>query len=94
MRTSFVWTSMPKNISVSGNLSQIMKLCVNLNSAIQRWSTVIPDAVIGNPSAVFSVVVVSWIGVLKLGEPYNISGMDYYCWTVHDECYCDKVLCS
>ena len=49
---------MAKIISVSGNLSQMMKLCVNLNLAILRWSAVIPNAVISNPCAVFNVVVV------------------------------------
>ena len=49
---------MPKIISVSGNLSQMMKLCVNFISAILRWSAVIPNAVIGNLSVVFNVVVV------------------------------------
>ena len=44
----------------------MMKLCVNLNLAILRWSAVIPNAVIGDPSAVFNVVVVAWRGVLKL----------------------------
>ena len=58
----------PKFISVSGNLSQMMKLCVNLNSAILRWSVVIPNTIIGDPSAVFNVVVVGQIGVLKLSS--------------------------
>ena len=65
---NFLWTSMPKMISVFGNLSQIMKLCLNLNLAILRWSAVIPNAVIGDPSAVFNIVVVAWIGVLKLSS--------------------------
>ena len=60
---NFFWTSVPKIISVSGNLSQMMKLCVNLNSAILWWS-----AVIGNPSAVFNVVEVGSMGVLKLSS--------------------------
>ena len=55
-------------ILVSGNLSQIMKLCVNLKLAILRWSALIPNAVIGIPSAVFNVVVFGWIGVLKLSS--------------------------
>ena len=63
---------MPKIISVSGNLSQKMKLCVNLNLAILRWSAVIPNAVIGDPSAVLSVVVVTSIGVLKLSSMWSI----------------------
>ena len=59
---------MPKIISVSGNLSQMMKLCVNLKSAILRWSAVIPNAIIGDLSAVFNVVVVGGTGVLKLSS--------------------------
>ena len=46
----------------------MIKLCVNFKSAILRWSAIIPNAVIGNPSAVFNVVVVGWIGVLKLSS--------------------------
>ena len=65
---NFFCTSMPKIISVSGNLSQMMKLYVNLNGAILTWRAVIPNAVIGNPSAVFNVVVIGWIGVLKLSS--------------------------
>ena len=57
-----------KIMSVSGNLSQMIKLCVNLKSAILRWSAVIPNAIIGDLSAVFNVVGVSWIGVLKLSS--------------------------
>ena len=56
---------MPKIMSLFGNMSQMMKLCVNLKSAILRWSAVIPKAIIDDPSAVFSVVVVGWIGVLN-----------------------------
>ena len=44
----------------------IMKLWVNLKSAILSWSAVIPNAVIGDPSAVFNLVVFACIGVLKL----------------------------
>ena len=43
-----------------------MKLLANLKSAILSWSAVIPNAVIGDPSAVFNFVVVACIGVLKL----------------------------
>ena len=43
-----------------------MKVGVNLISAILRWSAIIPKAVIGDPSAVFNLVVVVCIGVLKL----------------------------
>ena len=39
---------------------------MNLNSTIVRCSAVIPNAVIGDPSAVFNLVVVVYIGVLKL----------------------------
>ena len=52
-------------ISVSGNLSQIMKLRVNLKSSILKCSTVIPKAVIGEPSAMINFAVVGCIGVLK-----------------------------
>ena len=54
---------MPKMSSVSGSWSQIMKLCVNLNSAILKCSAVDPNAVIGEPSAVQSLAVVGCIGV-------------------------------
>ena len=54
---------MPKIITVSGSLLQMMKLWVNLKSAILGWSAVIPNAIIGNPSAVFNLVVVDCIGV-------------------------------
>ena len=43
---------MPKMSSVSGSWSQIIKLWVNLNSAIHRCSAVDPSVVIGEPSAV------------------------------------------
>ena len=63
---NFFWTSIPKIISVSGNLLQTMKLWVNLKSAILRGSAVTPNAVIGEPSAMFNLVFVGCIGVLKL----------------------------
>ena len=44
----------------------MMKLWVNLKSAILRCSAVTPNAVIGEPSAVFNLVFVGCIGVLKL----------------------------
>ena len=50
--------------SIFGNPSQIMKLCVNLNSAIPRCKAVIPNADIGEPSAVFNLAVVGCMGVL------------------------------
>ena len=59
---------MPKIISVSVSLAQMMKFWVNLKSAILRWSAVIPNAVIGSLSAVFSLVVVGCVGVLKLSS--------------------------
>ena len=37
-----------------------------LKSAILSWSAIIPNAVIGDPSAVFNFVMVACIGVLKL----------------------------
>ena len=45
---------------VSDSLLQIIKLCVNLNSTIIRCTSVIPKAVIGEPSAVFSFAVVGF----------------------------------
>ena len=63
---NFFCTSILNIISVSSSLLDIMKLGVNLKSAFLRWSAVIPNALIGDPSAVFNVVVVSCIGVLKL----------------------------
>ena len=53
--------SIPKIIFLSGNLSQMTKLLVNLKPAILKCS-----AVIGEPSAVFNLVVEGLIGVLKL----------------------------
>ena len=50
--------------SVSGNWLQIIKLCVNLNSAILRCNAVAPIADIGEPSGVFNLAVVGCIGVL------------------------------
>ena len=60
------WISIPNIISVSGNLSHIIKLWVNLKSMILRWSFVIPKAINGDPSSVFNLVAVVCIGVLKL----------------------------
>ena len=54
----------PKISSVSGNWSQIIKLCVNLNSEILRCNAVVPIADIGEPSAVFNLAVVGFMGVL------------------------------
>ena len=55
---------MLKIISMSGNWSQIMKLCVNLKSAIHKCSTVDPKVIMGEPSAVLSLAAVSCMGVL------------------------------
>ena len=55
---------MPKMSSVSGSWSQIIKLCVNLNSAICRCNAVDPSADMGEPSALFSLAVVGCMGVL------------------------------
>ena len=51
-RENFFCMSMPKIISVSGSLLQIIKLWVNLNSAMLKCKAIIPRAVIGEPSAV------------------------------------------
>ena len=61
---NFLCMSMPKISSISGNWSQIMKLCVNLNSAILRCNVVFPIADIGEPPAVFNLAVVGHMGVL------------------------------
>ena len=53
-----------KIISVYGNWSQIIKLCVNLNSAIFRCNAEVPIADIGEPSPVFNLAVVGCMGVL------------------------------
>ena len=50
--------------SVSGNLLQMMELCVNLNFAMCKCRAVVPIADIGDLLAVFSVAVVGCIGVL------------------------------
>ena len=55
---------MPKMSSVSGSWLQIIKLCVNLNSAIRRYNAVDPSADMGEPSAVFNLAVVGCMGVL------------------------------
>ena len=55
---------------MSGNLLQMMKLWVNLKSAILRSSAVIPQAVTGEQSTVFNLAVVGCIGVLKLSSMY------------------------
>ena len=50
--------------SVSGSWLQIIKLCVNLNSAIHKCCPVDPNADIGEPSAVFNLAVMGCMGVL------------------------------
>ena len=55
---------MPKMSSVSGSWLQIMKLCVNLNSAIHKCSAVNANAVMDEPSEVLSLAVVGSMGVL------------------------------
>ena len=49
---------------VSGNWSQIMKLCVNLKSAIHRCSAVNPKVIMGEPYTVLSLTAVGCMGVL------------------------------
>ena len=63
MRISSVY-QMPKISLVSGSWSQIMKLCVNLNSAIHRCSAVDPKVIMGEPSAVLSLAALGCMGVL------------------------------
>ena len=55
---------MPKISSVSDNWLQIIKLCMNLKSAIHRCNAVDPKVVMGEPSAVFSLAVMGCMGVL------------------------------
>ena len=68
VKKNFFWISIPNTISVSGSLSHIMKLWVNLKSAILRGNAVIPNAIIGDLYAMlpYNMVVVICIGVLKL----------------------------
>ena len=49
---------------MSGNWSQIIKLCMNLKSAIHRCSAVDPKVVMGEPSAVLSLAAIGCMGVL------------------------------
>ena len=55
---------MPKISSVLGKWLQIIKLCVNLKSAIRRCNAVDPKVVMVEPSAVFSLAAVGCMGVL------------------------------
>ena len=57
---------MPNSSSVSGSLSHIMNLSENLKSAILSLNVIIPNAVIGDPSAVFSCIIVACIAVFKV----------------------------
>ena len=56
---------MPNSISVLGILSHIMKVCENLKSAIQNWSVVIPNALIGDPSTALRCIDVDCVAVSK-----------------------------
>ena len=56
--------SMLKISSMSGNWLQIIKLCVNLKSAMHRCSAVDPKVVMGEPSVVCSLAAIGCIGVL------------------------------
>ena len=49
---------------VSSYWLQIIKLCVNLKSAMCRCSAVDPKVVMGEPSAVFSLAAMGSMGVL------------------------------
>ena len=42
------------------------RVCDNVKSAILSWSVVIPNAIIGDPSALFSCIDVACIVVLNL----------------------------
>ena len=53
---------MPKISSVLGSLSQIIKLFVNLNSAILKYSAVKPNTIIRESIAVFNLAVVGCMG--------------------------------
>ena len=55
---------MPKISSMSGNLSQIIKLCMNLKSAIHKCSAVDPKVVMGEPSVVLNLAAMGCMGVL------------------------------
>ena len=54
---------MPKMSSVAGNWLQIMKLCMNLKSAMHRCNAVDPKVVMGEPSTVFSLAAMGCMGV-------------------------------
>ena len=54
---------MLKMSSMSGSWSQIMKLCVNLKSAIYKCSAVDPKVIMGEPSAVLSLAAIDCMGV-------------------------------
>ena len=50
--------------SVSSSWSQIIKFCVNLNSAIHSCNAVDPSADMGEASGGFNLAVVGCMGVL------------------------------
>ena len=52
--------------SLSGSLSHTMKVWEILKLAVLSWSVVIPNALIGDPSAVFNCTDVACIVVFKL----------------------------
>ena len=54
---------MPKISSVSDNWLQIIKLCMNLKSAIRRCNAVDPKVVMGEPSAVFNLAATGCMGI-------------------------------
>ena len=58
------------SISILSSLSHMMKLCENLKSATLSWSDVIPNAVIGDPSAVFNCIEVICMAAFKLSSMF------------------------
>ena len=56
--------SMLKISSVLGNWLQIIKLCMNLKSAVHRCNAVDPKVVMSEPSAVFNLAAMGCMGVL------------------------------
>ena len=83
---------MLKIISVSRSMLQITKLWVNLNSAVLKCKAVIPRAVLGEPSAVFNLAVVSISMVCQLLSrlmPYSIYQYELLSWAIHYACHSD-----
>ena len=70
IRNTFFWRLMPKSKLVSGSLSQMMKVCENLKSAIHRWRVAFCIHDIGDPSAVHwctaagSILVLWWSSII------------------------------